>query len=67
MPNFATAAFQSGRTDAQLIAAMKEGKGMMPSFAKQLNESGFASLVQLIRSFGPPAPASEPPARASGD
>lgn len=55
MPNFATAEFQASRTDAQLVLAMKEGKGMMPSFAKQLNESGFAALVQLIRSFGPPA------------
>lgn len=60
IPSFATAAFQQSRTDAQLVQAMKDGKGMMPSFAKQLNDTGFAALTGLIRSFGPPPAAAAP-------
>ncbi|MEY4578921.1 MAG: hypothetical protein RL701_3624 [Pseudomonadota bacterium] len=52
MPNFADAAFQAQRTDAQLKAAIQTGRGMMPAFGKQLNEQGIDVLVQRVRRFG---------------
>jgi mono/diheme cytochrome c family protein len=52
MPDFATAEWQGSRSDAQLGQVIREGRGMMPAFGKQVNEQGIAALVQHIRSFG---------------
>ena len=53
IPDFATAAWQGSRSDEQLAQAIHDGRGMMPSFGKQLNAEGIAVLVQHIRSFAP--------------
>jgi mono/diheme cytochrome c family protein len=51
MPDFASAELQKQRTDAQLLQVIREGRGMMPAFAKQVNEQGMSALVAHIRSF----------------
>lgn len=57
LPDFASAAFQGARTDAQLVQSIREGRGLMPAFGKQLNDDGIAALVKVVRSFGPAQPA----------
>jgi mono/diheme cytochrome c family protein len=52
MPDFASADFQKQRTDAQILTVIREGRGMMPPFGKQLNEQGISALVQHVRKFG---------------
>jgi len=52
MPDFTSADFQKQRTDAQLLAVIRDGRGMMPPFGKQLNEQGLSALVQHVRRFG---------------
>ncbi|MCB9595218.1 MAG: cytochrome c [Sandaracinaceae bacterium] len=53
MPDFRTAAFQDGRTDADLSRAIRMGQGLMPAFGGQLNERGIDALVGHIRSLRP--------------
>jgi cytochrome c oxidase cbb3-type subunit 3 len=48
-----TPAFQDGRTDAQLAAAIVGGKGKMPKF-ESLPDSVVTGLVQKIRSLRAP-------------
>jgi mono/diheme cytochrome c family protein len=52
MPDFTSADFQKQRADAQLLAVIREGRGMMPPFGKQLNDQGLTALVQHVRKFG---------------
>jgi mono/diheme cytochrome c family protein len=52
IPDFTLADFQKQRTDAQLLAVIREGRGMMPPFGKQLNDQGLTALVQHVRKFG---------------
>jgi mono/diheme cytochrome c family protein len=49
VPDFTLAAWQSSRTDVQLSQTIHDGRGMMPAFGKQLNESGISALVGHIR------------------
>lgn len=51
LPDFTNATFQDSRTDAQLALVIREGRGMMPGFSKQLTEPGIAALVQYVRSL----------------
>lgn len=55
VPDFTLATWQASRSDAQLTQTIHDGRGMMPAFGKQLNESGIGALLQHIRSFGPAA------------
>jgi mono/diheme cytochrome c family protein len=52
MPDFTSADFQKQRADAQLLAVIREGRGMMPPFGKQVNDQGLSALVQHVRKFG---------------
>jgi mono/diheme cytochrome c family protein len=52
LPDFTSADFQKQRTDAQLIQAIREGRGMMPGFGKQVNDQGLAALVAHVRAYG---------------
>jgi mono/diheme cytochrome c family protein len=64
IPNFTAAAWQEGRSDAQLRVSILEGKGAaMPAFADQLSEGQARDLVALLRGADParPARASGPP------
>jgi mono/diheme cytochrome c family protein len=56
LPDFSDPQFQAQRTDAQLTQVLREGRGMMPPFGKQLNDQGLEALVGKVRRFGPAAP-----------
>ncbi|HEX4352255.1 MAG TPA: cytochrome c [Polyangiales bacterium] len=51
LPDFTSPQFQAQRSDAQLSQVIREGRGLMPPFAKQVNEQGQAALVARIRRF----------------
>jgi hypothetical protein len=52
IPNFTSARWQHERTNAQLIAAILEGKGnRMPAFAGSLSRKEASGLAAHIRGF----------------
>lgn len=52
LPDLTQAAYQSSRSDAQLHAAIKNGRGMMPAFGDQLSDLGIDALVKHVRALG---------------
>lgn len=46
-----SAEFQDGRTDEEIAAAIKAGKGAMPGYAKDLSDDAIKSLVAYIRTL----------------
>jgi mono/diheme cytochrome c family protein len=52
LPDFASAAFQSARSDAQLREVISNGRGMMPAFGNEITEPGIAALIGQVRAFG---------------
>lgn len=60
--DFSSTQWQSTRSDEQLAQVIRDGRGMMPGFGKQLNASGVEALVAHIRRLAQSAPpAAEPP------
>jgi mono/diheme cytochrome c family protein len=55
LPDFTTRDFQARRSDAQLVQAIRDGRGMMPGFGKQVNDQGLGALVARVRRFATPA------------
>jgi mono/diheme cytochrome c family protein len=54
IPDFTRPAWQKAHTDAQLLAAILNGKGeKMPAFGKRFSKKQARGLVAFIRSFGP--------------
>jgi cytochrome c553 len=53
MPDFTAKEFQAQRSDAQLRELIRNGRGLMPGFGKQLNDSGLDALVARVRRFAP--------------
>ena len=53
-------AWHAQRTDAQITQAIREGRGMMPAFGKQLRPDGIDALVKHIRTLAPSAEPSTP-------
>jgi mono/diheme cytochrome c family protein len=52
--NFRDAAFQSGRTDADIRTTIKGGKPPgMPSFERVFSDAEIDALVQHVRTFDP--------------
>ena len=52
--NFRDHAFQTSRTDADLVQTIRNGKGAaMPPFGSTFNDAQIAALVAQIRSFDP--------------
>jgi mono/diheme cytochrome c family protein len=51
MPDFTSADYQKQRSDAELLAVIQQGRGMMPAFGKQMNEQGLRALVGHVRRF----------------
>jgi len=49
LPDMSSRAFQSARSDDQLHAVIKSGRGMMPAFGDQLTPVGIDALVKHIR------------------
>lgn len=83
VPDFTNRGFQQGRSDAQLMASILDGKGTgMPAFRGKIDEERARDLAGLVRTFGRddapaagrrgPAPAEERdrrsrPPRTEGD
>jgi mono/diheme cytochrome c family protein len=65
MPDFTTAEWQTARSDAQLEQVIRDGRGMMPPFGKQVNDNGISALIAHIRRFAPAA-GSAPPSEPQG-
>jgi mono/diheme cytochrome c family protein len=61
MPDFKSRRWQAGRSDAQLLVTILEGKGTrMPAFGGKIKEKEARRLVSCIRSLGPlPTPKKE--------
>jgi mono/diheme cytochrome c family protein/uncharacterized membrane protein len=54
VPNFTDSSWQAGRTDAQLLASILDGKGrQMPSFRGKISEDQVRDLAAHVRSFAP--------------
>jgi mono/diheme cytochrome c family protein len=52
IPDFTDSQFQAQRTDAQLLQVLREGRGLMPPFGKQLNDQGLSALIGKVRRYG---------------
>lgn len=50
-PDFSEAGFQESREEEDLKQVIREGKGMMPAFARQLSAEEITALVEYIRTF----------------
>lgn len=51
-PDFTSAAWQKGRSDAQVAEGIKKGKlPKMPGYGETLNDQEIKALVDLIRTF----------------
>ena len=61
--DFTAPDWQASRSDAQLEQVIRDGRGMMPAYGKQLNEQGLRALADHVRRLGATAPA---PAAAHG-
>ena len=58
IPDFTSAAWQTRRSDAQLLVSILDGKGKdMPSFQGRLDRDKASALVAYVRQAGPPRPA----------
>lgn len=52
-PDFTDAKWQKSRTDAQIAASTKDGKGKyMPAFKAKLSDEDIAAVVARVRAFG---------------
>ncbi len=51
--NFHDAAWQASRSDAEIIAAIRDGRGAMPPFNDVLRPQEIATLARHVRSFQP--------------
>jgi len=66
MPDFTAADYQASRSDTQLVQAIRDGRGMMPGFGKQLNEHGLRALTDHVRRLGAGGARVAPPGAAHG-
>src|SRR6266542_2050538 len=58
IPDFAAGTWQTSRTDSQILASIRDGKGdKMPPFEERLSEDQRRDLVALIRQVNPVRPA----------
>jgi mono/diheme cytochrome c family protein len=51
LPDFGDPNYQASRTNEQLSVVIRDGRGLMPPFGKQLNPQGVEVLVARIRRF----------------
>jgi len=57
IPDFTSAAWQTSRSDAQLLVSILEGKGKrMPAYHGRLDRDKARALVAYVRQAGPPRP-----------
>lgn len=50
------AAWQASRTDAEVTAAVRDGRGAMPPFKDVLDTDQIAALTRYVRSLRTPSP-----------
>jgi mono/diheme cytochrome c family protein len=50
--DFTDVAWQTSRSDAQLVQTIREGRGLMPAFGQQINDHGLRALTDHIRKLG---------------
>jgi mono/diheme cytochrome c family protein len=61
IPDFTRATWQEGRTNAELLVSILEGKGpQMPGFNDRLTEEQCGDLVTLVRAFNRSATTPQP-------
>jgi mono/diheme cytochrome c family protein/uncharacterized membrane protein len=53
IPNFTDASWQTGRSDAQLLASILDGKDEMPGWRGKISEQQVRGLVAHVRAFAP--------------
>jgi uncharacterized membrane protein len=53
IPDFTKSSWQAGRSDAQLLASILDGKDEMPSWRDKIGEEQARSLVAHVRAFTP--------------
>lgn len=51
LPDMTQPSYAQARSDAELQAIIKDGRGLMPAFGTQLSELGIAAVVKHIRSL----------------
>ena len=51
IPDFTSDEWQASRSDEALGLVIREGRGMMPPFGKQINPQGVAALVRHVRRY----------------
>jgi mono/diheme cytochrome c family protein len=51
VPDFSAPEFQASRTDEALAQVIRDGRGMMPPFGKQVTAEGLTVLVAHLRSL----------------
>ena len=62
LPDFTSAAWHAGRSDARLLVSILDGKGSgMPSFRRKLSEEQARGLVARLRRAAPAFVPSRPP------
>ena len=52
-PDLTRAGYNGTRSDAELRAIIKGGRGMMPAFGEQLTDLGIDALVTHVRTLSP--------------
>lgn len=50
------AAFQDARSDEALMTVIATGRGAMPGFARELDETGLVAVLAHVRSLRPDTP-----------
>lgn len=50
-PDLSDPAWQRGRTDAQMIASVANGRGPMPAFRKKLSRQDIAASIAYVRTL----------------
>jgi cytochrome c oxidase cbb3-type subunit 3 len=51
-PDLSDPAWQRGRSDAQMIAAVANGRGQMPAFKNKLSRQDIAASIAYVRTLG---------------
>lgn len=67
IPSLAAAEWQASRSDEEIAAAIREGRGgFMPAFGDRLSAEGVAALVRHVRRLGPGSASGSGAATESG-
>jgi len=65
VPDLTDPTLASARSDEQLAAVIRDGKGMMPAFGPQLREEGVKAMVAHVRKLAAQPAKQDAPAQAA--